>query len=149
VSATFLPVTALMQLQLSTSYPSADTARVVVAGEVDMATSAMLGDWLFGLLCGQPIAVLEVDLAECGFLDCTGIGVLVGARNAAVHTGRQMLVIRAQPIVRRVLELTGLLDIFTAPVDQPQGPPARSEPTAGIGPAPVTFTVSPHMLVAA
>jgi anti-anti-sigma factor len=149
VSATFLPVTALMQLQLSTSYPSPDTARVAVAGEVDMATSPVLGDWLFGLLCGQGLAVLEVDLAECTFLDCTGIGVLVGARDAAVHTGCQVLVIRAKPIVRRVLELTGLLDVFTAPIGQPHCPPARSEPTAGIGPARVTFTVSAHMLVAA
>jgi anti-anti-sigma factor len=109
-----------------------------------MATSSVLGDRLLGLLRGQAHAVLEVDLAECSFLDCTGVGVLAGARDAAVHTGCQVLVIRPRPIVRRVLELTGLLDVLTSPI-----PPARSEPTVAVGPAPGSIATSAPMLVAA
>jgi anti-anti-sigma factor len=149
MSTTLLPVTAVTQFHIDTSYPSPDTARAAVAGEVDLATAPVLSDRLLSLLHGQAPAVLEVDLAECTFVDCAGIGALVGVRNAAVHTGRQMWVTHPQPLVRRVLDLTGLLDVLTAPIDPPQPFPTRSEYPARIGPASATVTTSPDMLIAA
>jgi anti-anti-sigma factor len=149
MSTTLLPMTAVTQLHIDTSYPSPNTARAAVAGEVDLATAPVLTDRLLGLLDGRAPAVLEVDLAGCTFLDCTGIGALVGVRNAAVQTGCQMRVIHPQPVVRRVLDLTGLLDVLTAPIDQPQPLPTRSEYPARIGPASATVTTSLDILVAA
>jgi hypothetical protein len=61
---------------------------------------------------------------------------LVGVRNAAVQAGRQLRVTRPQPIVRRVLDVTGLLGVLTGPVDQPQPLPTRSEYPSGTGPCP-------------
>jgi anti-anti-sigma factor len=149
MSTTPVPMTAVTQLHIDTSYPSPNTARAAVAGEVDLATAPVLHDRLLGLLDGQAPAVLEVDLARCTFLDCTGISALVSVRNAAVQTGRQMRVTHPQPLVRRVLDLTGLLDVLTAPIDQPQPLPTRSEYPARIGPASATVTAPPDMLVAA
>jgi anti-anti-sigma factor len=148
MSTTLSPVTALTQLHLDTSRPSPSTARVAVAGEVDLATAHLLRDRLLGVLREQTPAVLDVDLARVTFLDCTGISALVAVRNAAVHVGRQMRVSHPQPIVRRVLELTGLLDLFTAPIDQPQPLPTRSEHPSRTGPAPATAT-PPGVLAAA
>jgi anti-anti-sigma factor len=89
MSAKLSSVTALAQRRIDTSYPSPATARVAVVGEVDLATAPVLRDGLLNVLHGQTPAVLDVDVDGVTFLDCTGIGVLVGVRNAAVQAGRQ------------------------------------------------------------
>lgn len=118
MSTTVSSVTALAQFHLDVSWPAPSTARVAV-GEVDLATAHLLGDRLLGVLREQTLAVIDVDLAGVTFLDCTGISALVAVRNAAMHTGCQVRVTDPQPIVRRVLDVAGLLGLFTAPVDQP------------------------------
>jgi anti-anti-sigma factor len=122
--STSTPVNALTQLHIDTTYPSPATARVAVSGEVDLATAPVLRDRLLGVLGDQGPTTLSVDLAGVSFLDCTGINALIAARNAAAATGRQMRITHPQPIVRQILDLTGLLDVFTAPIEQPQ-PVAR------------------------
>jgi len=113
------------------------------------ATGHLLRDRLLDVLREQAPAVLNVDLGGVTFLDCTGISALVAARNAAVQAGRQMRVTRPQPIVGRVLEVTGLLDVLTAPIDQPQLLPTRSGHSSGIGPSPATVTQPPGLMAAA
>jgi hypothetical protein len=49
-------------------------------------------------------------------MDCTGLTVLVVARDAALRTGCQLRITNPQPIVRRVLELTGLLGVLVRDV---------------------------------
>jgi anti-anti-sigma factor len=127
MSTTLSLVTALTQLHLDTTWPSPTTARVAVVGEVDLATAHLLRDRLLDVLREQAPAVVDVDLAGVTFLDCTALSALVAARNAAVHAECQVRVSRPQPIVRRVLEVTGLLGAFTAPIDQPQPLPTGSE----------------------
>jgi anti-anti-sigma factor len=148
MSSTLSPVTALT-LHIDTSWPSPSTARVAVVGEVDLATAHLLRDRLLGVLREQAPAVLVVDLAGVTFLDCTGISTLVAVRNAAVRSGRQMRVSHPQPIVRRVLDVTGLLGILTAPIDQPQPPPIRSGHRSVVGHTSATATQPPGVLAAA
>jgi anti-anti-sigma factor len=121
MSTTTVPsVTALAQLHhLDTSRPAPSTARIAVVGEVDLATAHLLRDRLLAVLRERAPAVLYIDLAGVTFLDCTGISALVAVRNAARRTGRQVRVTHPQPIVRRLLDLTGLLGPLTAPIDQP------------------------------
>jgi anti-sigma B factor antagonist len=128
--------------RLDTTYPSPATIRVAVVGELDLATATVLRDRLLDLLFGQdPAAVLEVDLAGTTFMDCTGLSALIVARNAAVQTGRRMRVCHPQPIVHRVLAVTGLLDLLAAPFVVPRevahspGFPSGSEPVPA-APAP-------------
>jgi anti-anti-sigma factor len=99
--STFLSVNASTQLHIDTTYPSPATARVAVAGEIDLATAAVLRDRLLSVLRDEAPSMLGVDLAGVTFLDCTGINALVAVRNAAVRTGRQMRVTHPQPIVCR------------------------------------------------
>jgi anti-anti-sigma factor len=146
MSTTVSSVTALTQLHLDTSWPAPSTARVAVVGEVDLSTAHVLRDRLLGALRGQAPAVLDVDLAGVTFLDCTGISALVAVRNAAMDTGCQVRVTHPQPIVRRVLDVTGLLGPLTAPIDQPLF-------TGSVNPAqvgrPTAATQLPGMMVAA
>jgi anti-anti-sigma factor len=135
MSTTLSPVTVLTQLHLDTSWPTPSTARVAVVGEVDLATAPMLRDRLLDVLRGQAPAVVDVDLAGVTFLDCSGISALVAVRNAAIQAARQMRITQPQPIIRRMLDVTGLLAVFTAPIDQPQALPTRSEHPSRSGPA--------------
>jgi anti-anti-sigma factor len=113
-------VTALAQLSIDVSRPAPDTVRVAAIGEVDMATAHVLRDALLRELREQAPAVLDVDLAGVTFLDCSGINALVAVRNVAVQAERHVRVTDPQPIVRWLLDLTGLLDALTGPIDRPQ-----------------------------
>jgi anti-anti-sigma factor len=149
MSTTLSPVNVLTQLHIDTTYPLPGTARVAVVGEVELATAPMLRDRLLNVLHQQAPAVLDVDLAGVTFLDCTGVSALVAVRNAALRTGRQMRVTHPQPFVRRVLDLTGLLGVLTAPVDQDQPMTASTACPSRTGPAPAAVPQPPDLMVAA
>jgi anti-anti-sigma regulatory factor len=93
--------------------------------------------------------LLDVDLGGVTFLDCAGIGALVGVRNAAVQAGRQIRVTHPQPFVRRILEVTGLLGVLTAPTDQRSPQPTRPERATATAPTPATVTRSTCVMVVA
>jgi anti-anti-sigma factor len=137
----------LAQLHIDASYPSPGTARVAVTGEVDLATAPALRERLLGVLHEQSPDLIDVDLAGVTFLDCAGIGALVAVHNAAVQAGRRMRVTRPQPIVRRVLEVTGLLGVFTAPTDPPA--PTGSAYPSRVGPTRAAGAQPPDLMVAA
>jgi anti-anti-sigma factor len=112
------------QLNINTDCPSPGLARLAVNGEVDMATAGRLRDELLHALAALHPRCLEIDLAEVTFLDCSGITVLVVAGKAAARAGCQMMIVDPQPVVRRVLTLTGLLgghtaDLWRAPLAAP------------------------------
>ncbi len=143
----FSPVTGLAQLHIDASYPSAATAQVAVVGEVDLATAPVLRERLLRVLRDQRPDLLDVDLAGVTFLDCTGLGALVAVRNAAIQAGRQMRVSHPQPIVRRVLEVTGLLGVFTTPTTVPA--PSGSGYPSRVGPTAAAVAQPPDLMVAA
>lgn len=151
MSTTFSPVTPLVQLRIDTSCPSPAFVRVAVVGEIDLATAGVLHDGLHSVLSGQLPDRVEVDLAGVSFMDCTGLTVLIVARDAALRTGCQLRITNPQPIVRRVLELTGLLGVLAATFDRAPLLPARSVPAAvspGNSP-PAAVTGPADLLVAA
>jgi anti-anti-sigma factor len=81
-----------------------DVHVVELSGELDMATAQGLSDWLVKI-AGSDVVV---DLTELTFMDSSGIKALVMARNRIVEQGNDLFLTRPQPIVRRVLEITGL-----------------------------------------
>jgi anti-sigma B factor antagonist len=94
-----------MELRITVQHD--DRALIQLGGEVDMATSPQLRAVL-GELIDRGFHQLTIDLGQVGFLDCTGIGVLVNAlRRVEQHDGCLNLV-RPTPVVRRVLTLTGM-----------------------------------------
>jgi len=123
---TLSPVAALAQLHIDIRTPSPTTVCFVVIGEVDLATAGVLRARLLGVLHDQAPEVIDVDLAGVRYLDCAGLGALAAAHIAATHTECLLWVTHPQPIVHRILQLTGLLDLLTAPNDQPPRQPVRS-----------------------
>jgi anti-sigma B factor antagonist len=80
---------------------------LTVGGEIDAYTSPQLRTRLRDLIDRGSRDVL-VDLEGVGFMDSTGLGVLVGAlKRLREHEGRMALVC-TQPPLLRILRITGL-----------------------------------------
>ena len=78
---------------------------VTLYGELDAATSDGLAD----ALVEASGSTLVVDLSDLTFMDSSGIGALVVARNRVLANGLGQLVItRPTAIVRAALEIVGL-----------------------------------------
>jgi anti-anti-sigma factor len=115
MSTRFTPWIASTAVRIDATYAPPGTARVALDGEVDLATAPEVRTALLAILGDQRTATLVVDLERVMFLDCAGLGALVGVRNAAVESGRTIRVTNPRPIVRRVLDVTGLSIVFASP----------------------------------
>jgi anti-sigma B factor antagonist len=81
-----------------------------IAGELDQATAPQLRDPLRDAIEGGTTAVM-IDLTSCGFIDSTGLGVIVEAwKTLQERDGEDagLAICCPEPEVRRLLELTGL-----------------------------------------
>ena len=82
-----------------------------VQGEIDMYTAPRLRELLIDLV-SKGSYQLVVNLDKVGFLDSTGLGVLVGGlRRVRVHDGSLDLVCTQEQILR-IFRVTGLTEVF-------------------------------------
>jgi anti-sigma B factor antagonist len=82
-----------------------------VSGEVDVATAPQLRERLVDLV-GEGHAHLILDLNEVGFLDSTGLGVIVGCLKRARGNDGDLVIVCDQRSILKVLEITGLTAVF-------------------------------------
>lgn len=89
-----------------------EPGRVVcrISGDLDAASAARLRAVLAEQLDEGSDAV--VDLSGLGFIDSSGLGVLVGALKRFDAAGRQLSLRAPTPSLQRVLEMTGLAAAF-------------------------------------
>lgn len=80
---------------------------VTVSGEVDIATAPVLRERLVALVA-EGHHDLVVDLDDVGFLDSTGLGVLVGALKRSRSHGGDLRLVCSQPRIMKVFEITRL-----------------------------------------
>lgn len=96
-------------------------AVVYAQGDIDVETSRSMQAALADAL--QRSACVIVDLGEVGFVDSSGLSALVWGHRGANGAGGSLRVRGASPIVRRVLDITGLAPLFLIDAD-PAAPPA-------------------------
>lgn len=84
---------------------------VTVSGEVDIYTSPQLKTVLTGP-DAQGCARIILDLDGVGFIDSSGLGVLVGALRRAREAGTDLLLVSSQALFARILRITGLDAVF-------------------------------------
>jgi anti-sigma B factor antagonist len=87
-------------------------AVVALCGELGLADAPALASHLIAAVaaCGPSIIV---DLAGLDFIDSCGIGVLVRVLKWTRESGGGMSLAAPQQRVRRVLSVTGLIDVFS------------------------------------
>ncbi|MCO1577209.1 STAS domain-containing protein [Crossiella sp. SN42] len=87
-----------------------------VRGEIDLHTSPLLRDRLLAQL-PRATRLLVIDLTEVGFLGATGLTVLLAVQARAQAAGVHLRVVAGTVLLRRVLGVTGLLDVLDAQPD--------------------------------
>jgi anti-anti-sigma factor len=85
------------------------TVTAKVAGELDSHTAPQLQQGLAGVL-GNGAARLVLDVADVGFVDSSGLRVLIGLRQQLGGGVADVELVNLSPAFRRLLELTGLLN---------------------------------------
>jgi anti-sigma B factor antagonist len=85
---------------------------ITAGGEIDLNTEPLLREALFAALAYDDAHTVLVDMSAVTFLDATGINTLVKAHHTAVGTNRAVRLRNPQPLVTRVLRITGLEQTF-------------------------------------
>ncbi len=80
-----------------------------VKGELDLATAPRL-DLLLDELTADGHDRVLVDLSELQFMDSVGLGSIVRAHGRADANGNHLVVRLGRPQVRRLFEITGILE---------------------------------------
>ncbi|MBV9445254.1 MAG: STAS domain-containing protein [Streptosporangiaceae bacterium] len=78
-----------------------------LVGELDVGNRDLLRNAISRALEDAP-QMLVVDLSSLDFMDCSGLGVLVKVHEQLTESQRQLVITGSQPIVRRLIRLTGL-----------------------------------------
>lgn len=100
-------------VELKISSRSQDGVAVVtVGGEIDLYTAPQLRDELVGSL-EEGTRRLLVDMSGTEFCDSTGISVLLAGMKRAREKDGDLEIVAPRPAVMKVLEVTGLHEVFT------------------------------------
>ena len=99
-------------MDLKLGHHAKDGIKVIdVQGEIDMYTAPRLRELLIDLVSKNNYH-LVVNLEKVGFLDSTGLGVLVGGlKRVRAHDGSLDLVCTQQRVLK-IFKITGLTQIF-------------------------------------
>ena len=108
-----------------------DSPRMLVFGEVDALSAGQLHKAVGDVLRDQRPRRIEMDLHGVSFLDSAGIHTLVLCQADAEQVDCRITLSKPQPVVYRVLQVTGLLEHFGLTT-----PPPADEPRAGTSRAP-------------
>jgi anti-sigma B factor antagonist len=99
-----------MNLSMTVSSTGAQSV-LDVRGEVDLHSATQLQDRLFQLIAAGRQRVV-VDLTALSFLDSTGLGVLVAARNEAERAGAALRLVCTSDRMLKLFRITGLDAVF-------------------------------------
>jgi anti-sigma B factor antagonist len=90
------------------------TTVVALAGELDLHSSELLSAAVEDAL-GDPSPVVEIDAGDLTFADSAGLRALLSAREAAEQQGVALRLGRISPALGRLLDMTGLREVFEVP----------------------------------
>jgi len=84
---------------------------LAVKGEVDLYTSPQLCEALERLV-GEGASSIAVDMTDVGFMDSSGLGVLVGVLKRVQERGGRMALVAPREPVKKLLAISGLDSAF-------------------------------------
>ncbi len=102
---------------------------VTVGGEIDLYTAPRLRDELITAL-DEGARRLVIDMSSTEFCDSTGISVLLSAMKRSRDKGGDLELVAPKPAVMKVLEVTGLHEVFVIHPDTDAPPVAAGTGTA-------------------
>lgn len=118
------PPAQLIVISHTTLRQDMQRVRISFSGEIDLSSSDAVQAAVYDALRSHQPRHLEVDLAEVRFMDSSGIHALLRCRTQAIKARCQLVVTNAQPIVYRVLEISGVVAVLSIT-------PVREQPVEG------------------
>lgn len=100
------------RLSVEVARAGADGCRVHVAGEIDFGSAPELRARLHQVITSGT-GRLVLDVSGVTFCDSSGLGVLIGARSLLLAQGGTLSVVGAAGQLARLLQITGLVRLFT------------------------------------
>lgn len=85
---------------------------VKLYGEIDQHCVSEIREDIDRQIAIRNINSLIVDLGGVEFMDSSGIGMIMGRYKNMVSRGGKMMLVRPQPQVDKVLELSGIKKLF-------------------------------------
>lgn len=86
-------------------------ALVLLTGELDASTAGKLYEEL-AQISREGVMHVALDLTALEFIDSTGISVIIAEHKRAASSGGELVILTPHRNVRRVFEVTGLMDIL-------------------------------------
>ena len=86
-----------------------DLVRITLSGEIDASTADCVVTAVSDVLRSASPTEIALDLADVEFIDARGVTALMRVRTLATDVGCVLRFDDAQPLVARVLQITGLL----------------------------------------
>lgn len=83
-----------------------------IDGEVDISSSDELRGKIEKFLDKKAVRHLVLDLSKVSFIDSSGLGVILGRYKRINRNGGRVIIAGLQPQVRRVMQLSGLLNLM-------------------------------------
>jgi len=108
-----------MNLEVQTQSVNTNTAIIAITGEMDVYTTPQVKDAMLALL-EKGYYHLIVNLQQTEYLDSTALGVLVGTLKRVRERGGDLRLVAPQPKIRRLLEITRLIKVFSIDATEEQ-----------------------------
>ena len=124
------PVTAVSPFSTVTEHYG-QRSLMRLEGELDVCGTDHLRQAMADALHRAP-KTLVADLSALRFTDCAGLAVLVWAHQSLAGHGRELIITGCQPVVRRLLSLTGF-DMYLHVSDEPADAFLRQDGAPGQG----------------
>jgi len=87
------------------------TVVIEVTGALDAATAPVLMERV-RILCGHGARRLRIDLDGVRFIDSRALAALIHCRRRAHHSGAELELVAGNGAAKRLLDVTGLADLF-------------------------------------
>jgi len=85
---------------------------IMLSGELDEHNAKYTTETLDNILAQKKYAQVILDLSEMGFMDSTGIGVLIGRYKKLKDRGIGIFITNPSSHAERIFKMTGLYDIM-------------------------------------
>jgi anti-anti-sigma factor len=98
-------------VRIEVAEDDADHRRVVVEGELDLASVPLLAEQA-RMRDGARSTHLEIDLSRTDFMDSMGLRTLLALRNESQRYGLELRLVPGPRAVQRVFDLTRTTELF-------------------------------------
>ena len=89
------------------------TAVIALTGELDVAGSELVEREMVRVVADFEVGTVVLDLSRLGFMDSTGLRLVVLADARAREAGHDLVLVRGRPDVQRVFAITRMEDRLT------------------------------------